>query len=142
MKKRIKYQSCGHVWQGRFKSPIVSDDEYMLEAMRYIEKNPVKAKMVKKVEDYRWSSYLLNLRKMESKLIDRTFNEAYMGLGENHAKRVEAYQAMIIENDNSEKLKLLEKSMKGAGNYMSEKFANQIEDMLPKKCKRGRPRKN
>ena len=120
----------------------MNDDEYMLEAMRYIEKNPVKAKMVKKVEDYRWSSYLLNLRKMESKLIDRTFNEAYMGLGENHAKRVEAYQAMIIENDNSEKLKLLEKSMKGAGNYMSEKFANLIEDMLPKKCKRGRPRKN
>jgi len=38
-----KYQSSGHVWQGRFKSPLVSSDEYLLAVMRYIEQNPVRA---------------------------------------------------------------------------------------------------
>ena len=45
----------GHLWQGRFfSSPL--DEPYMWAAMRYVERNPVRAKMTKKAEDYRWSS--------------------------------------------------------------------------------------
>ncbi len=45
----------GHLWQGRFFSCVL-DDEYLIRAMRYVERNPVRAKMVKKAEAYRWSS--------------------------------------------------------------------------------------
>jgi len=45
----------GYLWQGRFLSyPL--DEKYLFAAIRYIERNPVKAGMVKKAEDYPWSS--------------------------------------------------------------------------------------
>ncbi len=52
-----RYDSSGHIWQGRFKSFIVSDDEYLLTLLRYVETNPVRAKLVKLIEDWNWSSY-------------------------------------------------------------------------------------
>ena len=42
-----KKKACGHLWQGRFFSSIL-DEQYLLEAVRYVERNPVRAKMVKK----------------------------------------------------------------------------------------------
>ncbi|HBS27767.1 MAG TPA: transposase [Gammaproteobacteria bacterium] len=45
----------GHLWQGRFfSSPL--DEAYTWSAIRYVERNPVRAKMVKEAEDYSWSS--------------------------------------------------------------------------------------
>ena len=51
------YRSGGHVWQGRFKSPVVQADEHLLAVLRYIEANPLRARMVTDAGDYRWSSY-------------------------------------------------------------------------------------
>jgi len=45
----------GYLWQGRFAS-FPMDKRYLLKAAAYVELNPVKAKMVNKPEDYRWSS--------------------------------------------------------------------------------------
>jgi len=45
----------GHLWQGRFFSSAL-DDEYLWAAIRYVERNPVRARMVKKAENYPWSS--------------------------------------------------------------------------------------
>jgi putative transposase len=45
----------GYLWQGRFGS-CVMDDSYLLAAARYIEPNPVRAKLVKHPSEYRWSS--------------------------------------------------------------------------------------
>ena len=40
------HQSGGHVWQGRFKSPVIQDDAHVLTVLRYIEANPLRAKLV------------------------------------------------------------------------------------------------
>ncbi len=40
------YHSSGHVWQGRYKSFIVQDDDHLLTVVRYIEGNPVRANLV------------------------------------------------------------------------------------------------
>ena len=42
----------GHVWQGRFKSPVIQDDDHLLCVLRYIEANPVRAKIVARAEEY------------------------------------------------------------------------------------------
>jgi putative transposase len=47
----------GHVWQGRFKSPVVQDDDHALILLRYIEANPLRARMVTDLATYPWSSY-------------------------------------------------------------------------------------
>jgi putative transposase len=51
------HRSGGHVWQGRFKSPVIQDDDHLLTVLRYIEANPLRAKLVARAEDYPWSSY-------------------------------------------------------------------------------------
>jgi putative transposase len=53
----INGQSCwtGHLWQERFFSAPL-DDGYFWVAMRYVELNPMKAGMVARAIDYRWSS--------------------------------------------------------------------------------------
>jgi putative transposase len=53
--KNMQKGEKGHLWQGRFFS-CVMDEGHVMRAMRYVERNPVRAKMVKKVEEYRWSS--------------------------------------------------------------------------------------
>jgi len=52
-----KYKRTGHLWQGRFKSWYVTDEAYLYTLMCYIEQNPLKAKMVKSLEMYPYSSY-------------------------------------------------------------------------------------
>ena len=52
-KKRI-----GHLFQGRYKAILVDADQYLLELIRYIHLNPVRAGLVKQVEDYAWSSHV------------------------------------------------------------------------------------
>ncbi len=53
----IKYEHVGHVFQGRFRSEVVNDWEYFLTLMQYIHQNPIAGGLVKKVGDYRWSSW-------------------------------------------------------------------------------------
>lgn len=52
-----KYQRCGHLFQERFKSEPVENDSYFLTVLRYIHQNPLKAGLVKSLEEYKWSSY-------------------------------------------------------------------------------------
>ena len=51
-----KYKRSGHLWQGRFKSWYVTDEAYLYTLILYIEQNPLKANMVKTVEEYPYSS--------------------------------------------------------------------------------------
>lgn len=53
------YHSEGHVWQGRFKAFPIQADEHLLTVLRYVERNPLRAGLVKKAEAWRWSSLSL-----------------------------------------------------------------------------------
>ena len=136
----FKYQTGGHIWQGRFKSPIISDDEYMLRVMQYIEQNPVRAKMVSGVGDYRWSSYRLNVSGKEPKMIDRNGNTVFLQLGDGINDARKKYHQLMQEDLKEKQLEGIRKSETTTG-YMSERFKEQMEEMLPKKRKRGRPRR-
>lgn len=52
-----KYDRVGHLFQERFKSQPVEDEDYFITLLRYIHQNPVKANMVDGVDQYRWSSW-------------------------------------------------------------------------------------
>ena len=52
-----RHQRVGHLFQGRYKAILVDRDEYLLELGRYVVLNPVRARLVKRVEDWPWSSY-------------------------------------------------------------------------------------
>lgn len=52
-----KYDFSGHLFESRYTSCLIEDDSYFLEVSRYIHLNPVKAQIVTKPQDYRYSSY-------------------------------------------------------------------------------------
>ncbi len=50
------YRRSGHVWQGRFKAFPVQDDDHLRVALRYVERNPLRAGLVDRAEGWPWSS--------------------------------------------------------------------------------------
>ncbi len=50
------HKTSGHLWQGRFKGFPIEADEHLLTVLRYAERNPVRAGLVKRAEQWRWSS--------------------------------------------------------------------------------------
>ncbi|MGE5299342.1 MAG: transposase [Acidobacteriota bacterium] len=52
-----KDHRVGHIFQGRYMSILIEKKSYLLEVRRYVVLNPVRAKAVKKPEDWKWSSY-------------------------------------------------------------------------------------
>jgi hypothetical protein len=52
-----RQQRSGHLFGGRFKAFLIDKEAYFTTVLRYVVLNPVRAKMVERPEDYRWSSY-------------------------------------------------------------------------------------
>ena len=52
----FKYNKSGHLWQGRFKSMIIENENYLFDCIKYVEFNPVRAQLTSTVHDYQWSS--------------------------------------------------------------------------------------
>ena len=67
-----KYYRKGHLFQDRFKSEPIEDDEYFLTVLRYIHQNPIKAGIVEKLEEYVYSSYN-EYMKDSNTFIDKNF---------------------------------------------------------------------
>jgi len=53
----LRHNRSGHLFQGRFKNMLVQNDAYLLQLSYYIHRNPLRAGMVKRLADYKWSSY-------------------------------------------------------------------------------------
>ena len=53
----IKYKQSGHLFQSRFKSILVENETYLLRLSYYIHRNPLRARLIRRLADYRWSSY-------------------------------------------------------------------------------------
>src|SRR4029079_13972098 len=54
------YHGSGHVWQGRYKAFPIEQDEHLLTVLRYVERNPLRAKLVERAEN--WASSGLSWR--------------------------------------------------------------------------------
>ena len=87
------YKRTGTLWEGRFKSCLVSADDYLFQLYRYIELNPVRAGMVDDPADYCWSSYRCNALGVTSELL--TPHPLYESLDSDPHARVEAYRSMF-----------------------------------------------
>ncbi len=89
--KRQRYS--GHVWQGRYKSPLVARESYYLEAGRYIERNPLRARLVTDLKDYPWSSSPTYASGRANPLVDE--DPYYAQLGPTLTHRQTAYQDFV-----------------------------------------------
>ena len=90
---RNRYDFCGHVWQGRFKSFPIEKESYLTECSRYIERNPVNAKIVTHPEKYPWSSYRFYSEGAKNHLV--TPDPGYRNLASTEAARQNIYQSYV-----------------------------------------------
>lgn len=65
-----KYTKSGHLFQGRYKAILCDQDAYLLELVRYIHLNPMRAGMVKLPDEYPWSSHHAYLRGASGDLVE------------------------------------------------------------------------
>ena len=73
-----KENRCGVLFRNRYKTEPIYDRKYLINCIKYIHNNPVKAKMVEKCEDYEYSSYNEYINNMEitkSKILNEIFGE-------------------------------------------------------------------
>lgn len=87
------YDRSGTLWEGRFRSCLVQDDAYLLTCQRYIEMNPVRAGMVARPENYRWSSYRANALGEENPLVSP--HPLYLALDLNAKSRRQSYRELF-----------------------------------------------
>jgi len=139
-----KYRGVGHVWQGRYKSSLLDKEEYFIWCGLYVELNPVRAGLVARPENWRWSSYRFyafgELDPLMEGLID--VDPYYLQLGINSSERQQRYQKNVKGVMEEEFLKNIRKKL-DEGIFGREDFSRGAKEKFKIKSlkPRGRPRK-
>ena len=102
-----KYSRTGHLFQDRYKSEVVENDEYFLTVLRYINQNPIKAGIEREIGRYPWSSYNEYLGK--EGICDAKFALGFFGQDEKGA--IAAFEKFNYEENNDKCLEY-EKSLR------------------------------
>lgn len=89
------YHRSGTLFEGRFRSCVVQDDQYLLSCLRYIELNPVRAGMVTNPGDYGWSSFQAHAFGVRPRLWSP--HSVYLGLGSDDRQRGKAWRDLISD---------------------------------------------
>jgi len=136
------YQRTGTLWEGRFKSTIVDAEDYVMACYRYIEANPVRARMVADAEDYAWSSYAANALGRNDPLVVQ--HGAYQDLGNTAEIRRAEYRTLFAAGLDRDMVATIRDATQRGWVPGSERFRKQIEAALGRRVEppvRGRPRK-
>ena len=135
---RKKYGGIGYIWQDRFKSFIIQNGIYLLECSRYIELNPVKAGIVSRPQDYKWSSYRFYAFGEKNPLLN--FNPEYLALAGDSEDRKSEYVKFV--NKGIDEKRTLDRYFK-YGACGSEDFIKEMKNNGLKQInwRRGRPKK-
>ena len=121
--------------------PVYSLSEYLIMCSRYIELNPVRARLVKDAGEYRWSSYRFRAMGEPTRILDE--DVWYAGLGETLDKRQRIYGEWLIHSlREGEWDEVREATHKGSV-IGQKRFQEEIELMLGRRVARkpGRPKK-
>jgi putative transposase len=131
----LKYKRSGRLWQNRFFSTIIEEDSHLWVVARYIERNPVRAKLVKKAEDYPWSSAKTHISGMRNNILS--------GKGWLEEKDLKVYREFLRDEDKDMET-FIRKATSTGRPLGTERFIKRLEkvlwrDLSPKKA--GRPKK-
>jgi len=131
------YGRTGTMWEGRFRSCVAQDEGYVLACYRYIELNPVRARMVDHPRDYPWSSHRVNAEGVASPLI--TAHPQFLALGDDPATRRAAYAALVADLLDTDMIDAIRAATNGNHALGDQRFRSQIEAMLGRRAGPGQP---
>ena len=126
----------GHLWQGRFSS-VLLDDEHMWAALRYVDRNPIRAGMVRKAWNYRWSSVRAHLGEVDrADLIDQRRWKSLLGC--------DNWRKLLEDPDDEQMLARIRLNTRTGRPLGSDRFISKLEAALGRRLRPlpvGRPRK-
>ena len=139
-----KYHSVGHVWQGRFKSALIDKENYFLHCGLYIELNPVRAGLVKRPEDWAFSSYNFYAQGRTEPVIKEILDSDpfYLELGDSVGERQKNYREGVEAAMKENSLKIIRRKL-DEGVFGGDDFVRKMKEKykIGSLQNRGRPRK-
>jgi putative transposase len=137
-----RYHRTGTLWEGRYKSSPVDSETYLLHCYRYIELNPVRARMTTDPLHYPWSSHASNAFGRDDPLIRP--HETYLALGADRQQRCTAYRALTLEALSPDDVEAIRSHLQRQHALGPDRFRVAIKAQLSRRdgpAKIGRPRK-
>lgn len=136
-----RYRRSGTLWEGRSRSCLTQNEDYVLACCRYIELNPVRANMVRHPREYAWSSYRTNGEGFADTLI--TPHEQYLRLARNDdERRHHYYRELFKAHMDPERIDEIRNATNGNYAPGNDRFKTEIEQALNRPAtpgKSGRP---
>ncbi len=118
----------GTLWESRYKSSIVQTDAYLLACARYIELNPVRARMVAEPADYLWSSYRDRMGLTEyGDWLD--VDPCFLALGRHLTERRERYEGFVKQAVKPEEVSLIREALQRGQLTGSARFIDEVEQI-------------
>jgi putative transposase len=125
-----EHKRTGRLWESRYHSCIVDKEKYLWAAARYIEQNPIRAKIVEKAEDFPYSSARAHIAgRADNILGEELFKDAQM----------KDYIAFIRESITEEEMNRLKYSTRTGRPFGREEFIKRMEKKLDKRFILQRP---
>ncbi|MCG8296573.1 MULTISPECIES: transposase [Pseudomonas] len=132
----------GTLWESRYKSSVVQSDTYLLACCRYIELNPVRARMVVDAGDYPWSSYAVRMRAMQGQSwLD--YDPCFEALAATEELRRKYYAEFVRQGVSGEELSLIREAVQRGQLTGNSLFVDEIARITGKRIERrkqGRPK--
>lgn len=104
-----RHNRTGTLWEGRFRTALITDERYWLTCMRYVELNPVRAGLAASPEDYRWCSYRIHAFGAADPLV--ASHVLFDGLANTSERRREAWRNICAPSADEQQLDTLRKSI-------------------------------
>jgi putative transposase len=137
-----RYHRTGTLWEGRYKSCLVDSENYLLRCYRYIELNPVRARMVADPLAYLWSSHACNAQGKFDRLVQP--HASYLSLGRSPQIRHDVYRDLVMQVVDPADTEAIRLHLQRGYALGSDRFRKDIEAQLNRRAgpaKIGRPRK-
>lgn len=118
----------GTLWESRYKSSVVQTDSYLLACSRYIELNPVRARMTVEAGDCPWSSYRERIGiGCGSNWLDAA--PCFLGLGSDQLERRERYGMFVRQVVPTEETRLIREALQRGQLTGNSRFIDEIEQI-------------
>jgi putative transposase len=137
------YRRSGTLWEGRHKASLVQAEDYLLTCYRYIEMNPVRARMVAHPGDYPWSSYRHHAYGEADRCIQD--HDLYYQLDSHPERRRSCYRELFLTDLDKDRLHAIRNAVNFSMPLGNDRFREEIERKLGRSLgqpKRGRPAKH
>ncbi len=142
-KGQKREKRSGSLWEGRYKSSIVSANEYLPACCRYVELNPLRAGMVEDPSEYAWSSCAAKIGISKQPWLN--FDPFYLSLGKTSNERAEAYGRWLRKTVPEDEWKLIREATQRGQLTGGKKFTQEIAQKLGLRMELrgpGRPKKD